>query len=178
MLLRPLPYRDPGRLVVAVGTRPGPRGNIRDIVAWPDYLEWRDGVDGFESAAVLERRGFLTEGPSGPKVLAGGRVTASFFGTLGVAPALGRDFTDEDDHAGAEPVAIISHRLWIDRFSGSTGVLGRTLDLNDGSGRVARRIVGVLPASFESAFHLPVRADVWVPMAMVRTTTRRATSGG
>ena len=92
----------------------------------PDYLEWRDGVDGFESAAVLERRGFLTEGPSGPGVLAGGRVTATFFGTLGVTPMLGRDFTAEDDRDGAEPVAIISHRLWIDRFSGSTGVLGRT----------------------------------------------------
>ncbi len=166
VLLRPLPYRDPGRLVVAVGARPGPRGNARNDVAWPDYLQWRDGVDGLVSAAAVQTRGFLADGPSGPEIVIGARVSASFFGTLGVVPALGRGFTDEDDRYGAEPVVILSHRLWTDWFGGAPDVLGRTLALNAGLGGGARRIVGVLPASFESAFHLPGRADVWIPMAV------------
>jgi putative ABC transport system permease protein len=166
VLLRPLPYPDPDRLVVAVGVRHGPRGNVRDIVAWPDYLEWRDAAGMFESAAAIQTRGFVIESPAGPELMLGGRVTASFFGTLGVTPVLGRDFTSTDDRAGDEPVAIIGHSLWMRRFGGATDVLGRTLRVVEDGGDVDRRIVGVLPASFESPFHLPGTAEVWMPMAI------------
>lgn len=145
VLLSPLPFRDPGRLVtVQVHIRemedrfPAFPANLRALEAWADCRDVCAGV-----AAVRPSRSILT-GAGEPRSLRGARVTANFFDLLGAAPAMGRGFRAEDATVGGPGVAILAHDLWQGAFGGDPRMVGRVLTLDDE--RV--EVIGVLPESF------------------------------
>lgn len=158
ILFRPLPYRDPGKLVRVYRT--SPQSN-----SWPhstpNFLDYRSRNRSFEHLAAFNWESFnLSEPGEQAERPQGLKVTAEFFPILGTLPALGRVFTAEEDVAVAEPVAVLSSRFWVGRFHGDRGIIGRTVRLN---GRDTR-IIGVMPDSFENPIFFG-RVDLWVPMA-------------
>jgi predicted permease len=169
VLLRSLPYRDPERLVF-VGYKHA-RENGVSPAADTDFLEWRDQAKSFEQIAAY-RNGIVDLTGSGERErLYAGMISADMFATLGVAPALGRAFTQAEDRAGATPVVILSDGLWRLRFGGDPHVIGRTLTLQSPDGRlgafpgrtVVGTVVGIMPQGFQL---LGSKPDLWVPLAL------------
>jgi len=158
VLLRPLPFRDPGRLY-AVSYLPAdlpfelPPG-VDDRL----YLEYRRHVARFDRITGYQRQELTLSGGGDATRLPGARASASFFDVLGVPPALGRAFSADEDEAGTDRVVILSDRLWRTRFNGDPAILGKTITL-DG---ITRTIVGVMPRGF--AF--PAASQVWTPLAL------------
>jgi putative ABC transport system permease protein len=138
VLLRPLPFADPDRLVWL--TEVGKSGGQMSI-AWPDFLDWRERATSFEELAAI-RRGIVNLTDSGePERLISRHVTSSFLHVLGVRPALGRMFTADEDRVGTPRVVLISDGLWRRRFNADPSVLGRSI-LLDG---LPHEVLGVLP---------------------------------
>src|SRR5215218_1854902 len=129
ILLRPLPYKDPERLVMVWedATR---LGYPRDTPAAANFVDWRDQNQVFEAMAALADQSFNLTGMGDPERLEGKRASASLFGLLGVEPLLGRGFLPEDDQPGGRRVAVLSHGLWQRRFGADPKVVGRSLELN------------------------------------------------
>ena len=151
VLLKPLPYPEPHRLFVAL--QQGPEGS-----AWfssPNYLDVAEAFDGRMAFAAYTPSGANVVVEGEPARVDGAEVTTGFFETLGVRPALGRTFTEEERLAGA-PVAVVSDALWRDRMGAAPDAVGRTLVL-DG---IAREVIGVLPP----VRMLPAGSDVWTPI--------------
>ena len=145
VLLRPLPYAEPDRLVRLWSSKLD-RGLRFFSVSMPDYLDWKAQARSFERLAAYDRQQSVTlTGTGDPEQLQSARVSAETFAVLGVAPALGRVFRPEEDHPGApgRPV-LLSYGLWERRFGSDPAVLGRTLTLNDEPWTV----VGVMPRGF------------------------------
>jgi putative ABC transport system permease protein len=164
VLDRPLPYAEPDRLVWLSETRPD-QGITQNVVAGHEYPFYRDRNRSFEalSAITFSSSSYnLTDGGE-PMALVGGRVTASFFGVMGVPPRLGRGFLLEEDEPGRGSVVVLSDSLWRSRFASDPAVVGRTIRLNDRP----HSVVGVMPPSFGLArvwAQLP-DPDLWVPIA-------------
>jgi predicted permease len=148
VVLKPLPYPDPDRLVMIVGIN-RERNFDAPAISWAKYEAFRTRSDVFSELAMYAGNGFtLTEGRGDPEQVAGLHASASFLPLLGLVPARGRHFTPEEDRDHGPPLAMISTQLWRTRFSSDPSILGRTL-LIDG---VAREIVGVLPARMPVPF--------------------------
>ena len=164
VLLRPLPFPEPERLVVLAG-KGGSGQLIGGGVAYPDYADWRERAQSFEDMACFLYTSFNLTGVEPPVALPGQRVNWNFFQMLGVRPQLGRLFTVQDDSPDAAPTVVISHSLWTEKFGGAAGVIGRTISLNGNPFEV----IGVLPPGFE----LPRRAfdDLYVPLGLSLTPT-------
>ena len=155
VLLRPLPYEDPNRLVVLTETI-----SERPIgVSYPNFADWRNQNTVFANvAAVRQRESFNLTGGGESERLQGRLVSANFLATLGVKPVAGRDFVAQDDRPGAAPAVILSHALWQRRFGGDRTIIGRQLTLN----RQSFTVVGITPADFEYGLD----ADVTVPIGL------------
>ena len=154
-LVRPLPYPDPTRLVhVTETTAQIPRANL----SYPDYLDWKRLNTVFSSMDVFQGTGFMLGTPEGSQPVPGARVSDGFFRTLGVAPALGRDFQPGEDLAGGPRTVILTHSAWVARFGGRPDVIGKSITLNG----LAHTIVGVLPQDFQ--FAPRGRAELWTPL--------------
>jgi predicted permease len=154
-LIKPLPYRNPGRLVdVTERVALFPRGNL----SYLDFLDWRRLNHVFSSMDAWNGTGYLLKSPAGAKPTSGTRVSAGFFRTLGVAPILGRDFTAGEDAPAAPDTAILSFPAWQEYFGGKRDVIGRTVTLSG----IPFTIIGVLPKSFE--FALRGRSDFWTTL--------------
>jgi putative ABC transport system permease protein len=155
IVLRPLPYPEPQRLIVAGTHARG--GSGLELISTADFLAWRDHQQSFEQVAVLDRAGssFPLSGLGPPERIPGYRVSANFFSIFGVAPLKGRGFRFGEDRPGAPGVVVISEQFWRDHLGSDPEVLNRTLTL-DGK---QHTIVGVMPA----AFHFPTGkpAAVW-----------------
>ena len=154
VLLRPLPYQAPDQLVLlAEATKDLPYM----VVAYPDYLDWRQRNGVFSDVAVYDRyRNMNLTGVSAPERLAVAMTSANLFHVLGVRPALGRSFQDGEDRPGSEREVILSAGLWRRRFGADSAVLGRQI-LLDGNPFL---VVGVMPAFLRFAGG----PDVWVPI--------------
>ncbi len=158
VLLTPLPFRDPGRLY-AVSYLPNnlpfelPPG-LDDRL----YLEYRRHDLRFERVAGYQRQELTMSGVGDAIRVPGARASATFFDVLGVQPALGRGFTQEEDKAGNDRVVILSDRLWRSRFNADRNILGATVTF-DG---VSRTVVGVMPPGFT----FPAASQVWTPLAV------------
>lgn len=156
ILLRPLPFPDRDRLV-AINTLEFPPGVLTTNPAagepigtsYPNYFDWQRENHTFESIAAYHEntRLFAKANNEGAQVIPCGRVSANLFLTLGVAPALGRTFTSEEEQPGRR-VVILSHELWVSAFAASRDVIGQTVKVSDEPSIV----VGVMPAGF----HYPV----------------------
>src|SRR5581483_9732214 len=155
ILLRPLPYSEPQRLVVAGEHQRG--GSGLELISTADFLAWRDQQQSFESVAVVDRtsNSFALSGMGTPERIPGVRVSAKFFSVFGVTPLKGRWFRPEEDRPGAPEVAVLSEQFWRDHLGSDPEVLGRTLTL-DGK---QHTIVGVMPAGFRFPPRRP--AGVW-----------------
>ena len=167
-LLRPLPYRQPERLLTLAEGRHQQIATATDS-AYPDYLDWKRQVKSFQSLAGFSFDIFTMSGHGDPKNVYAAQVTPNFFATLGVKPMLGRDFVDDEDKSDGPHVAMLTYSYWRSEFSGDRGVVGSTLAL-DGK---PVTIVGVLPREFEFA---PTQgALLWVPLHPVDDmVTRRS----
>lgn len=151
-LIKPLPYKDPNRLVILFESIPlGPRFHL----SYPDYLDWKRGNKVFSSLEVYSPNGFMMKTVDGLRKTDGASVSAGFFRTLGVKPALGRDFYDGEDRAETPRTAMISYSAWQKRYGGSEKVLGQALVL-DGE---TYTVIGVLPRDFSFAPAEP--AEIW-----------------
>jgi predicted permease len=156
VLLRPLPYHEPDRLVTVWMNNP-PQGIEKDITSYPNFAAWRDGGTTLAHVvAVRTRRPTLT-GDGAPEEVLGAAVTRGFFEMLGVPPALGRGFRPEECEGDAGGrVVVLSHGLWVRRFGADPGVVGRTVLLDD----VPHEVVGVAAAG--AAY--PPEAQLWTPL--------------
>jgi putative ABC transport system permease protein len=169
VLLRPAPFAQPERLVF-VWTKNQLQGFDHGAISPADFADLRDQRQVFEDLAAMDRLSFHLTGGDGPEWAQGARVSASLFPLLGVRPALGRAFFDEEDRAGGDRVVILSHGLWQRRFGGDPNVIGKTLTLRLSAAFGPQRalgesftVVGVLP----STFRMPLfDADVWTPLAL------------
>jgi putative ABC transport system permease protein len=157
ILLRPLPYADPGRLVV-VWERNIPRDRDRNVVSLENYEAWRDGARGASSVAAVVPTSITLPGDRAPERIVGAEVTPGYFGTLGVAPALGRDFDASDARDGLS--VILSDALWRRRFSADPSIVGRAITMSGKS----YAVVGVMPAGFEPPqLGWLGQQDLWFP---------------
>ena len=156
VLLRPLPYRDPARMTIV--WQKDDRGTP-DNVGYATYLDWKKQNRSFEQLALYSSwQPILQVGD--PEQLNGLRVTSNYFRALGVVPELGRDFTPEEDHPGAEKVVILSHALWAKKFNSDPNIVGKSIAMNATSYLVA----GVLPASYQSLMNQDPRGgtvEIW-----------------
>jgi putative ABC transport system permease protein len=162
ILLRPLPYRNPGQLVVVSETVPQMGGDMEIGVAAGEYLDYRDRSRSFIQTGAYESAGFNLTGEWTPLRVNAAAVTASIFPLLGVAPRLGRTFTADEERLGSTPVAVLSFPLWQDHYGADPGILGKTIKLDE----KPYLVVGVMPPSFKfpsDGAPLSERVDLWVP---------------
>ncbi len=164
VLLRPLPFERPEQLaaVSLLNREQGPNGVPLSVA---DYLDLREQSRDLEVAAYGADFYNLTRAGADAEQIRGSDVTAGFFDTLGAHPLLGRTFVDGEDKPGSEPVVVISHRFWQERFNRDPGALGQQLTLSDRN----YTIVGVMPP----AFRFPERnSELWTCF-QVEPPTRR-----
>ena len=160
VLLRPFPFDEPDRLVYVWEQR---RDVARNPVGGHEFPAWKRQSRSFAvMGAIAFDRDFSLTGSGDPAALAGVRVTSDFFQVMGVSPAVGSVFGAEADVPGDGDVAVISHRLWRERFGGDAAIIGRTIELNDRP-YVVR---AVMPADFQfPANGAGEPPDVWTPIA-------------
>ena len=157
VLLRPLPYQDPGRLVALWQTaRDDPRVSLDGSISYANFLDWRRQARSFDGMALYSGGLITLTGPGEAEVVRGAIVTPGFFQVFGRPPVIGRDFTEQENLAGGPEVVIVSDGFWRERLGGRPDVLGRTVEI---SGR-PRAIVGVTPPGFD----FPRQARLWMPV--------------
>ncbi|QSQ27630.1 ABC transporter permease [Pyxidicoccus parkwayensis] len=156
MLLRPLPFPSPGELVRIWCKQTGNMDQAS--VTSPELLDWREQGKGFAKLAGFGMRDMNRTGVESPERVRAGLATTDFFSTLGVRPAQGRDFTDEDAQPGQPPSTVVVSHGFAKRALGGADAVGRTVVLDGRS----HTVVGVLPEDFTFP-EFPNEAEVWVP---------------
>ncbi len=164
VLLRPLPYADPDRLVM-IGERT-PDGAANNV-GYTTFVDWRDRSHAFDEMALIRSWQPTLVANGEPERISAMRVSWNFFRTLGIRPALGRDFRREDDTANDWRVVVISDGLWRRRFDANPSVVGRVLTMNDRH----YTVIGVMPSGFEPLIseHFYQRADMWAALGYDRS---------
>ena len=159
VLLRPLPFADPQRLVLLLGTpTDGDSAKVGSSSSYPDFADFRQRAKSFtQLAAVSVQQTTVTGKSFEPAIVSGSPVTANLFSLLGVAPAMGRSFLAEEDRPGAAAVVVVSDDFWRQRLGANPNVIGSSVSVN---GRPST-IVGVMPPRF--AF--PGASTLWYPAA-------------
>jgi putative ABC transport system permease protein len=171
VLFRALPYSDPAHIVVLWETL----SDGKPITVAPaNFVDWRKTARSFSDVAATRPTGFILASQDEPMHLTGARASFTIFSLLGTRFALGRGFLPEEDRPEHSHVAILSYRLWQERFAGDKGIAGTTIRLNDDR----YTVVGVLPADFQFAtnaadFQARSQIDVWVPMALSADKAQR-----
>ena len=159
VLLRPLPFRDPDRLVQVA--------EKNDKLHLPtfgasvlNFLFWREQAHTFEELAAIGSSSFTLTGSGDPEQFSGNRISPALMRVLGLSPVAGRNFTDDEEKPNAAPVAMIGEGLWKRRFGGDRAIIGRTLTLNG----APTTIVGIAPA----AVNLVSGGDIYSPLTIDR----------
>jgi len=155
VLLRPLPYRDPGRLAMVFSGDPA-RELHEGRVSLLNFADWKSQSRSFEDMTLFNGQTFLLGTDGSPERMRSARVPANFWTVVGVEPLLGRVFTDEEEKRG-ERVAILSYQLWQQQFGGSRAALGANLVM-DGRSYL---VIGVMPPAFQFPF---ADTKVWEPI--------------
>jgi putative ABC transport system permease protein len=156
VLLRPLPYREPDRIVALRQQKKD--GGAETIVGTATFVYWREHSQVFEAMAGRGLHRVYLTGVDQPRHLRVEEVSPSFFSVLGVTPLLGRGFLPQEEQAGQNQVVVLSHAFWRDQWGADANVLGRTMEL-DGE---PYTIVGIMPPEFR--FPLRDPAPFWVPL--------------
>jgi putative ABC transport system permease protein len=171
VLLRPLPFKDPDRLVVLgehLGGQPGMSIRATEIATYASATQAFSSVGGYITAS------FELSGKQRPEEIDAARLSSATFATLGVQPALGRLFTTDEESA-RQQLAVISYSLWTDRFHRDPSVIGTSLVLD----RKPYQVIGVMPRNFEFPLSLGTLAgtQVWVPLSLTPDELSEQASG-
>jgi len=155
VVLRPLPFGDPDRLVWAEATTAAGRPNS---VSALDYFDYRDQCNAFESLAARSvfQSGRVVTGTAEPERVPSSKVSANFFHTLGIAPFLGRSFSPAEEVEGGPGVVVVSHGFWERRLSARRDVVGTLVTIDD----AVYQVIGVMPERYD----YPAGVEVWFPM--------------
>lgn len=156
ILLRPLPFEDPARLVTVWETVPQ-KGFDKSTISAPTFAQWQTQNTVFEQMAIYAADTQVLTGAGEPERIPSAQVSPNFFSVLGVQPTLGRTFAAEENQPGRDHVAMLSHSLWQRRFNSDQSVIGRTLVLSNAN----YTVVGILPQNFQ--FIEP--AEIWSPLS-------------
>ncbi|MGH9498942.1 MAG: ABC transporter permease [Terriglobales bacterium] len=156
VLLHSLPFRDPARVMVVWKTMSNGQPNA---FSTPAFLEMRQQGDVLAHMGVYSGVSYNLAGEEVPERVAGGKINADLLPVLGVQPALGRSFADQEDHPGAGNFVILSHALWQTRFEAIAGILGKPITLNG----TPYTVVGVMPRGFHV---LSDKELFWVPLQL------------
>ncbi len=157
LLLRPFAYETTQRAVM-VWERGVDETNNRNSVAPANYMDWRDQTKVFEELAAYGQQHFSINEGEQPERVPGAAVTPSLFRVLAARAERGRTFSEEEGRPGADPVVLIKHSLWRERFGGDPDIVGRTVRIDN----KPRTVVGVMPDEFD----FPLNAcEVWAPLA-------------
>jgi putative ABC transport system permease protein len=161
VVLKPFAYKDPERLVL-MWQRHAKLTNLERMwVAYPDFLDWREQNEVFESMAAFNITSFNLTGGDTPEEVQTARVSSDMFPVLGIEPLHGRAILPDEDKPGASPVVVVSHGLWQRRFGSDPGLVGRQIPL-DG---VPFTVIAVMP----EGFRFPYRArpvELWTPIGL------------
>ncbi len=154
VVLRPLPFEDPDRLVLLRGVETGLKSGSSGT-SFPDYVDIKEGQNSFGAMAAWSRWQLTVTGSDlEPTLVPTAWVSHDLFATFGVRPAIGRGFLPEEDRIGGEPVVILSDGFWASRFASDPKILGRTMLLDGGE----YTVVGIMPSDFD------LQAELLVPM--------------
>ncbi len=153
VLLRPLPYPEPDRLVHLSAWHEGKPAPLSPA----NFLDAEAAVRSFDAMSVYDNGGYTVTGRGEPARVNAGEVSASFFEVMGVTPSLGRGFLPDENEPGKRRSVVIGHALWQRHFTGDPAALGQSLAL-DGQPYV---VVGVAPEGFD----FPMESELWVPLA-------------
>jgi predicted permease len=167
VLLRPLPYKEPDRLVWMNET--GPEVANRSV-SYPNFVDWQARNTSFEAMSPFRGWSATMMGTDQPLDLNARIVGADYFKVMGVAPLLGRSFTLDDDKPGANPVTILSYGFWQSQFAGDQNIIGRTIILDDRT----YSVVGVMPQTFQHQGPPPL----WLLMGPQNWKERDVRTGG
>lgn len=171
VLLNPLPFPEPNRLVTLHESKPNfDRGSI----SYPNFLDWQRDNQTFSSMAIARGYAFSLTGMGEAEQVSGQFVSCDFFPLLGVKPVIGRTFAPGEDRVGAGPVALVSAGLWQRKFGGTPDVLGKSVTLD----ARAYTIIGVIPASFHLAIPGFRDREVYVPIGQWRNNLLLTRSAG
>jgi putative ABC transport system permease protein len=154
----PLPYRDPGRLVMVWQDYRQRGGPEREWFSYPNFRDYRAQSRSLADLAVFADANFVVTGRGEAEAVGGALVSPSFFDLLGVRPVLGRGFLPAEERPGAGPVAILGHGYWQRRYGGDPGIVGKAITVDDRP----HVVVGVLPA--ELYFPAALSADLFAPL--------------
>jgi predicted permease len=154
VLLNPLPYPQPDRLVAIYGKTPGVK---QGPVTYLNFLDWQRDTRTFSSMAIYRNQDYNYTGNRAAQRLSGYMISAGFFSTIGVRPVLGRTFRSDDDQVGAAPVVVLGGGFWQRQFGSSPAIIGKAINLNGAS----YTVVGVIPSRF--TFYGQTR-DVYTPI--------------
>jgi putative ABC transport system permease protein len=163
-LLRPLPFRDSGRLV-SVATGNSRMHSSNGSTSYPDFMDWRSQNQVFDKMAAYTEATFTLTGQANPAHLEGASISSDTFDLLGVSPELGRTFQPEEDGPNHR-VVVISDRLWRQQFKGDPGIIGGTITLDNS----AYTVVGVMPASFRYPLQREPQA-IWSTLSPLNDTS-------
>ena len=157
LLLKPLPYANPQRLMMLYQTSIADSSQV-DVFSYPYFARLRDHQHSFSGISAFASDDFDMTGRGEPRQVTAGRVSWNFFDVLGVQPTIGRNFFASEGQRGGTRVVMLSHRFWMSEFAGAPNVIGQGLMLNS----LSYTIVGVLPASFTFQ---PLGNDtqIWIP---------------
>lgn len=154
VLLNPLPYPHSSRLAALYGKAPG---YDEAPISYPNFLDWQRDTHSFSSIGLYHSQDYSLTGMGEAEHVSAYMISAGFFKTLGVKPALGRLFGPDDDHVGAAPVVILGGGFWKSKFGSSLDTIGKLIELN----QTSYAIVGVIPSSFSFYGH---DEDVYTPI--------------
>lgn len=155
VLLKPLPYPEPERIV---NVWEKPPGYDRNGISTLNFLDWQRENTVFTAMAAMTGGTYTLTGTKEPVQLRGARVSAPYFDILGIKPAIGRAFAKGEDQPGKDQVAVLSHRLWESRFGSDPRLIGKTILLNN----LPYTVIGIMPANttFDRQYN-----DIWTPLA-------------
>ena len=170
LLLRPLPYRDSGRLVIVWERNMRQGGEAHNVVSPGNYFDWKQQNDVFDSMAGFRSATSVLSAGTRSEQLQKQLVTADLFPLLGAHPVRGRLFTAADDKPGTDTALIISYRLWQTWFGGDEAVIGRKVQVNS----TPRTIIGVMPPGF---YLLDRETDLWDTLGLDAARDYRKTQG-
>ena len=184
VLLRPIPFAEPDRLVV-VWENDRRSGTTREPASWPDYVDFaREARTLDASTAMVGVETSYAPERGDPERVSSLAITNGFFTVTGVKPLAGRPFAADDDREGAPLVVLLGERFWRTRFDADPGVVGRTIRIDE----QPREVVGIIPAGMDfgidqiharAAYHAPYSGvgdiDVWLPLQATEASFPRET---